>query len=101
MSRKKSRQVYGLGSLLRLYARNRALEFAQYSEYHMRLHDSGFTCIDIWTSGKYWVKETNYYKMTDKPIIERGNEKGWIPETYPPLEKFLDKLFYAADMGDN
>lgn len=98
MSRRKSRQVYGLPAMVKLYARNRTLDFYRYSEYHMRLTDSGYICIDIWTSGKYWVKETNYYKMTDKPIIERGNEKGWIPENYPELEKFLDKLFYAAEM---
>lgn len=79
------------------YAKSRTLEFNQYSPYHMRLSDSGYVCIDIWTTGKYYVKQTDYYLVANKPITERGGEKGNIPggkRTY----RFLDKLFFAADM---
>lgn len=100
MSRRRRPQVYGLPAMLKLYARSRTLDFHRYSEYHMRIIDSGYTCIDVWTSGKYWVKETNYYQQVAEghSIVERGNEKGWIPENYPQLQKFLDKLFFAAEM---
>lgn len=83
--------------LLEDYAKSRTLEFHHYSEYHMRVIDDGFTILDCWTSEKYWLKETNYYKQTDKVIVERAGETGFLPSKKKRLYKFLDELFYAAD----
>lgn len=84
--------------MLRKYANSRTLDFACYSEYHMRISDGGFICLDCWTTGKYWVKQTDYVKLTDAPIVERGGETGWLPTKYKELVDFMDKLFYAADL---
>lgn len=94
MSRHKKHHNFKLPGLLESYADSRNITFHQYSEYHMRLMD-GFTVIDIWTSGRYYVLSTNYAEMTDKSIVERGGEKDELnDDTYT----FLDNLFYAPDM---
>jgi hypothetical protein len=98
MSRKKQWHNHELESWLSDYAEKRALDFHKYSEYHMRLMDGGYIAIDIWTTEKYWVKQTDYFKITDKTIIERGGEKGTLPYGKENIEEWLDKLFYAADM---
>lgn len=92
----KKKHNYNLPKLLEQYASTRMLTYHQYSEYHMRLMD-GFTVVDIWTSGKYYVLSTNYIDMTDRVIVERGGEKGTLTgDTYT----FLDDLFYAPDKLD-
>jgi hypothetical protein len=88
-----------LPSLLERYATRCGFEFHQYSPFHLRLIDQDFTVIDCWTTGKYYVKQTNYNLQTTKRIIERGGEKGWLPSDNK-LEQWLDKLFYAADMEE-
>lgn len=76
----------------------RTIELLEFSPIHRRLTD-GFTSIDIWpTTGRYWVGQTEYYKMTDKHIVERGGEKGELPMGDEAIIAFLDKLFFAVDM---
>jgi len=76
------------------YAKSRTFELHQYSEWHYRIIDSGVTCVDIWSTGKYWIKETNYNGV----LVERQGEKGMIPFKKKPLFKFLDGIFYAIDL---
>jgi hypothetical protein len=59
----------------------------------MRIIDPGYCVMDIWTTGKYYILEDN----RDVKIM-RGGEKGIVPEDNDQLFRFLDKLFYAADM---
>ncbi len=84
---------------LRSYAEARLLDFHMYSPWHMRIMYAEFVCLDVWTTGKYYVKETNYCDMEGKQTVERGGEKGqFILEEFDKFEelyKFLDDLFYA------
>lgn len=79
------------------YADSRTLEFYRYSAYHMRIIDDGYTIVDLWTTEKYWIKETNYYKQSDKSVVERANETGFLPSKKGELYKFLDGIFYATE----
>lgn len=76
-----------------MYATSRGLDFHQYSKYHMRLMDGGYTVLDIWTTGRYYVLTTDYVEFA-KGTVERGGEKGLVPGSYEELEKWLDNLFY-------
>lgn len=80
-----------LASRLSNYAETRTLDFHQYSKYHMRIMDGGYTVLDIWTTGRYYVLTTDYSEMGIE-VIERGGEKGNIPENM--LDEFLDHLFF-------
>jgi len=91
--RAKKKHYMGLPDKLRKYADVRALEFKQYSAYHMRLIYPDAVCLDVWTTAKYYVKETNYADMSDNKRIERGGESGMLKLN--KLEQFLDDLFYA------
>lgn len=97
MSHQKKQHNALLPALLQQYANSRTLDFHRYSDYHMRLMDGGFIILDVWTTGRYWVMQTDYYKLTDKHIIERGGEKGSVPPE-KRLESWLDDLFFAADL---
>src|SRR2546423_311375 len=99
MSRRKRTHPDSLPTLLERYAQPRTFEYRRYSPYHLRLIDQDFTVIDCWTTGKYYVQQTNYNLQSKKPIIERGGEKGWLPGD-SELEQWLDKLFYKADMEE-
>jgi hypothetical protein len=55
--------------------------------------DGGYTVIDIWTTGRYFIMTTDYRSMLDKEEVERTGEKGMLPINI--LEKFLDKVFYG------
>lgn len=90
MSRRKKYHDLQLASKLKNYAESRTLDFQQYSEYHMRLMDGGYTTIDFWTTGRYWVMATDYHALgVDK--VERSGEKGMLPSN---LEAWLDELFF-------
>lgn len=75
------------------YANTRALEFHSYSAYHMRIIYTDFVCLDVWTTAKYYVKESNYCDMGGKQTIERAGETGVLD--LENLEDFLDDIFYA------
>lgn len=98
MSKQKN-HIAGLSERLVEYAEKRVLDFHQYSPYHMRIMDGGFTVLDVWTTGRYFVLTTDYNEMLDGAVVERGGEKGWIPTD--DLWPFLDKLFYGEDMSEH
>lgn len=97
MSKRKHRKDDVPASLKR-WSDTRTIEMLEFSPIHRRL-TGGFTSVDIWpTTGRYWVGQTEYHKMTDEKIIERGGEKGELPVGNEAILEFLDKLFFAADM---
>lgn len=96
MSRKSKNHVAGIELRLERYAEARSLDFHQYSEYHMRLMDGGYTVLDVWTTGRYYVLTTDYVEMIGPGRTERGSEKGWIPEN-DELESWLDELFFPDE----
>lgn len=91
MSKKQKNHVPGLPQRLVDYCENRMLDFHQYSLYHMRIMDGGFTVLDVWTTGRYYILTTDYLAMVGEGV-ERGGEKGYIPTNN--LEDWLDKLFF-------
>lgn len=95
MSRKPKNHIKGLLDSLASYAEENSLQFNQYSPYHMRLMDGGYTVLDAWTTGRYYVLTTDYLALTDGNIGERGGEKGQLP--IDKLEGFLDNLFFTGD----
>lgn len=61
----------------------------------MRLMDGGFTVLDIWTTGRYYVLTTDYLAMMGKGFVERGAEKGWVnPDNEAEFHQWLDRLFF-------
>lgn len=96
-----------LPTLLHNYAEERGLEFHQYSKYHMRLiyssyistaaHGETVVCLDVWTTAKYWVKETTYLHG----IVERAGETGQLPVKKKPLYAWLDKLFFILEIQED
>lgn len=93
VSRRKKQHIPELPSLLDSYAVARALQLDKYSEYHMRLMDGGYTVLDIWTTGRYYVLTTDYRAMVSASITERGGEKGELPSVHK-LYDWLDKMFF-------
>lgn len=91
-----------LREILKKYSDSRTLEHFEYGDgIHQRLTDS-FTCIDIWPStGKYWVKETNYYKQlegTGLSLVEKGGQKGYVSSDKNKAFNLLDGIFYATEL---
>lgn len=87
---------------VKAYADSRTIELMEYNDgIHLRLTD-GFTTIDIWPStGKYWVKETNYYRQlegTGHSLVERGGEKDYLSAYTERAHKTLDSIFYATEL---
>src|SRR5947209_13833915 len=95
MTRRKKPRRASLPLWAENYAKPRVLEYHQYSLWHLRLIDAGFTTIDLWTTGRYYIKETSYSLQTDRQIIERGGETGWLPRE-DELEEWLDEIIYKA-----
>lgn len=92
MARKKKKHIAGIDTKLSTYATSRHLDFATYSPYHRRLMDGGYTVIDIWTTGRYYILTTDYLEMTGISMVERSGEKGMLP--IESLEQFLDGIFF-------
>lgn len=88
-----------LESWLREYAHKNDLTFQKYSPYHMRLIDSLQTMLDVWTTGKYYVKDTNYLEIAPEvSLVERAGEKGFIETSdKKKFTRWLDKLFFPLD----
>lgn len=98
MTRRKKQHYHQLPVLLAQYAKDRTLDFGLYSEFHMRIMDGGYITLDVWTTGRYFVLQTDYAELTDKNIVERGGEKGSLPSMdKTKLYDWLDDLFFAAD----
>lgn len=85
-----------LPAMLDAYAQERGVEFHRYSKYHMRIIYDPQATVDIWTTGKYWVKETNYFHG----ITERGGEKGWVPFKQKHLYAWLDTLLFIVEIRE-
>lgn len=84
-----------LPTVLYMYANDRVLDYHRFDEYHLRLTDGGYTCLDIWTTGSYYIKETDYFAMVGTGKIERAGEKGHIPAwDGDRLRDWLDKMFF-------
>lgn len=98
MSKPKS-HIPGLSERLANYAEKRMLDFNQYSPYHMRITDGGYSVLDVWSTGRYYVITTDYAETLDAAIVERGGEKGYLP--VDDLWPFLDKLFFGNDMSSH
>lgn len=93
MSRR-NKHIPNFDTILRTYAENHLLDLYQYSPYHYRLTDSGYTTVDMWTTGRYYVMTTDYLELVGEGMVERGGEKGSLPTN---LDDFLDKLFMLKD----
>lgn len=77
---------------LQQYAERRVLDCNRFSRYHMRIDDGGYIEVDVWTTGKYHIRKTDYRTMMGKSYIERNNETGTLPLDH--LEAYLDKIFF-------
>lgn len=97
MSKQKN-HVPGLSERLINYAERRVLDFHQYSPYHMRIMDGGYTVLDVWTTGRYYILTTDYLEMLEGNKTERGSEKGFVPLN--AMWEFLDQIFFGETMED-
>ena len=82
------------------YADKHTLDFQKYSAYHMRMMDGGYVTLDAWTTGRYFIMQTDYRAMNpEKHLLERQYEKGMLDVLNKgKLFKWLDELFYAPYM---
>jgi hypothetical protein len=102
MSKRKKQHIPNLVATLSDYADARELVLLDFSNYHMRLVDEGYTILDLWTTGRYYVVATDYNeKYPGSPLIERQGEKGSLPLEMTELHAFLDKLFFGEDMAEH
>lgn len=101
MTKHKKQHRAGLLSALSEYTDDRELVLLDFSEYHMRIVDEGYTILDLWTTGRYYVVATDYNeKYPSSPLVERQGEKGTLPVEEYELRTFLDKLFFGEDMAE-
>lgn len=92
MSRQRKYHIPGFEQTLKKYADSRVLDLAKLSPWHLRLTDGGYTTVDAWTTGKYYIQATDYVGL-DLKTPERTYEKGNLP--MGELTEFLDKIFYG------
>jgi len=90
--------IPGFSERIADYAEKRVLDFVQFSPYHMRVSDGGYTAMDLWTTGRYFIVMTDYQETMDGNVAERQGEKGNLP--IDNLWPFLDTVFFGADMTD-
>lgn len=100
MSRKKNPYHEEIIVNLQLYATSRSLDLAQYSKWHYRITNDSYTILDIWSSAKYYIMETDYASYSgNHDTGERTGEKGKLPATEGKvLFDWLDKIFYATEL---
>lgn len=97
MTKHKKVYVEGLVDKLWEYADARELDLQNYSKWHYRLLDQGFTVLDIWTTGRYYVVDSDYAaKYPGADLVETAGQKGQLDMNN--LWPFLDKLFFGEDM---
>lgn len=95
----RSKHYNSLPDLLQAYAIANDLHYARYSEYHMRLIQGDLVCFDAWTTGKYYIVNTEFV-LYEAHIVERAGEKGILPVTdTKQLNNFLNKLFNPIDFA--
>lgn len=97
MSRKKAKHYPNLHVWIKLYCEEMLLDYHRFSLYHMRVTDGGYTMLDVWSTGRYYIHNTSYLELGGKGIRERGGEKGMVEVTdKEKLFTWLDGLFFAA-----
>lgn len=102
MTRRKKPHYPELISILKAYCDSRTLDFHQYSAFHMRIMDGGYTVLDIWTTGRYYILTTDYLEMIGPGITERGNEKGdllFFVDDKDLFRDWLDGVFFPDGLG--
>lgn len=97
---KQKNHIPNFGERLANYVEARGLDLGNYSIYHYRIMDGGFTVLDTWTTGRYWIVATDYLTKYDGAILERQDEKGQLPTGKDELWPFLDKIFFGEDMNE-
>lgn len=85
-----------LAVALKKYAAQHGFYYTMYSAYHMRVIQKDMVCLDVWTTGKYYIVSTEYVDY-GAGLVERAGEKGQIPLKQKQLHDFLNKLFYPID----
>ena len=98
MSRQRKHHYTELPGLLKRYAKARKFELRKINQWQYRIVDKGFTAVDVWTTAKYHIIYTNYHKITEQQIYERTDEWGTLRPAKTELGRFLDNLFYRADI---
>jgi hypothetical protein len=59
----------GFEDLIQRYSITRLLDVKRLSGSQLRVHDSGYIAVDIWTSGKYHIISAAYDELTSvRPI---------------------------------
>lgn len=100
MSRKNT-HYDNLARLAREVANKYSLDYVKFSPYHMRISDGGYTVLDLWTTAKYYVKETSYYEAyAESGLIERGGETGLLPVKKLELDMWIRELFFPSRAVD-
>lgn len=87
---------WNIPKILKAYATERGVDYERFGDYHMRMSYGEVATVDVWTTHKYWVKETNYLHG----LIERGGETGHFPEGKKAIYNFLDKLLFAIEIKE-
>lgn len=103
MGRKRRQHYEHIPVLLESYCAGRTLDFQRYSEFHLRLMDGGYTVLDVWTTGRYYILTTDYLSLLGAhTMIERAGEKGVIPtQNEADLFAWLDTLFFPTEAQYN
>ena len=99
MARRKKPQHEWIVAFLKEYSDSRLLEGKYFQPYHLRVYDAWGTCLDMWKSGKYWIKSSDYSRGNGI-VVERGGEAGQWPLDKKRLTKFLDGVFFAPDIAE-
>lgn len=95
MARRKKHRP-GFEDLLRRYADSRLLDIDVLAGGQLRITDSGYIKIDVWTTGKYHIVQDNSHEITECHVISRQTERGTLPVERVEVGRFLDKLFFYA-----
>lgn len=99
MSRKPKNHIPKFAERISEYVHARGLDVSQYSQWHMRIFDEGYTILDVWTTGRYYILTTDYAEKYDGNVVEREGEKGQLPITIEEFWPFLDGIFFGGDMS--
>lgn len=90
---KPKNHIPGLAEKLSAYSEENDKIFEQYSPYHMRVMDGGYTVVDVWSTGRYYIVTTDYLALAGGGL-ERGGEKGQLP--IDDIDGFLSGIFYMS-----
>lgn len=99
MAKRKTHQS-GLTDLLKSYAASRTLDFVvRKGGVHLSIIDPDFSRVDAWLTGKYHIVYNKTWRITDSPKARsRTHERGTLPIQKVEIGRFLDRIFYLADV---